>query len=601
MYSRSIKKSAIRNAGLAYQTPQSQFIPGREAEMDRNHAGGVTFTVTPLEQVKRFLIMGAAGTYYVGQDVAIAENVTALQTALHTSGGQAVVDLIVSLNADNRARVDTTVFALAWLSVNGDQSTKAAVFASLPQTVRTLRQLYDLVYQRHVLLEGRGGWGTGFRNAIANWLNQKNMRELAMQFIKYRSGTYDRIFGRDQRIRAGKRWSEKLTITPGMLLGAAHVVPTTPNRSSLYNYVAARSEQTRATEEEFLAPDTPPSLRVTSLTEDDAAAFDLLWAYEHAQKTTDVKRLLNLIEAYGLTWEMVPNTWFSRDNLKQAQQVWRKLLGVDGGKWGMPMGAMLRNLSRFSGLSLFDDRDVRQYVIDKFTGNGAAERLRKARLHPVDILDAYRVYSSGRGREGKSTWMPSPAIVDMLEATFDLSFQAVEPSGVNLFLALDISGSMGGGSIAGLPGLTPREGAAVMAMVTARREHGYRIFGFSHDLIELDISARDSLNTVLNKLSKYPFGTTDCAQPMLAALKMSTSYQGFAVYTDNETWAGNVQPAQALRNYRQAKGVDARLAVVAMQSTRFTIADPRDPGMLDFVGFDSSAPRVMSDFFAGKL
>ena len=70
----------------------------------------------------------------------------------------------------------------------------------------------------------------------------------------------------------------------------------------------------------------------------------------------------------------------------------------------------------------------------------------------------------------------------------------------------------------------------------------------------------------------------------------------FVIYTDNETWAGNVHPAQALRLYRDARGIPAKLVVVGMTSTGFSIADPDDAGMLDVVGFDSAAPPVIADF-----
>jgi 60 kDa SS-A/Ro ribonucleoprotein len=39
-----------------------------------------------------------------------------------------------------------------------------------------------------------------------------------------------------------------------------------------------------------------------------------------------------------------------------------------------------------------------------------------------------------------------------------------------------------------------------------------------------------------------------------------------------------------------------KLAVVGMLANQFTIADPSDAGMLDFVGFDTAAPAVMADF-----
>lgn len=41
------------------------------------------------------------------------------------------------------------------------------------------------------------------------------------------------------------------------------------------------------------------------------------------------------------------------------------------------------------------------------------------------------------------------------------------------------------------------------------------------------------------------------------------------------------------------------MAVVAITSNGFTIADPDDGGMLDVTGFDASAPQVIADFAGG--
>jgi len=70
----------------------------------------------------------------------------------------------------------------------------------------------------------------------------------------------------------------------------------------------------------------------------------------------------------------------------------------------------------------------------------------------------------------------------------------------------------------------------------------------------------------------------------------------FVVYTDSETWAGKIHPAQALREYRQRTGIPAKLVVVGMVSNGFSIADPTDGGMLDVVGFDAAAPALIADF-----
>jgi TROVE domain len=70
----------------------------------------------------------------------------------------------------------------------------------------------------------------------------------------------------------------------------------------------------------------------------------------------------------------------------------------------------------------------------------------------------------------------------------------------------------------------------------------------------------------------------------------------FVTYTDSETWAGNIHPAQALRQYRDEFVGNAKAVVVGMTSNGFTLADPNDRGMLDVVGFDTSVPALISDF-----
>ena len=75
-----------------------------------------------------------------------------------------------------------------------------------------------------------------------------------------------------------------------------------------------------------------------------------------------------------------------------------------------------------------------------------------------------------------------------------------------------------------------------------------------------------------------------------------SAVDAFIVYTDNETWAGNIHPYQALEQYRREMGIPAKLVVVGMTATEFSIANPDDAGMLDVVGFDTAAPAVMADF-----
>jgi 60 kDa SS-A/Ro ribonucleoprotein len=188
-----------------------------------------------------------------------------------------------------------------------------------------------------------------------------------------------------------------------------------------------------------------------------------------------------------------------------------------------------------------------------------------------------------------------------------------------MLLALDVSGSMTYGEVAGAPGLTPRDASAAMALVTAATEPNYEVVGFFagkggfrkkgrqvhvgyHDgLTPLPLSPRQRLDDAVKTVSDLPFGGTDCALPMLYAQALEREIDTFVIYTDSETWAGDIHPAQALRDYRRTSGIDARLVVVGMVANGFSIADPADTGMLDVVGFDTATPQVISDFARGAL
>ena len=65
-----------------------------------------------------------------------------------------------------------------------------------------------------------------------------------------------------------------------------------------------------------------------------------------------------------------------------------------------------------------------------------------------------------------------------------------------------------------------------------------------------------------------------------------TTYSSQAGVETQSGWAGKVHPHKALRAYRERTGIPAKLVVVGMTATGFSIADPDDGGMLDIAGFD---------------
>jgi 60 kDa SS-A/Ro ribonucleoprotein len=156
------------------------------------------------------------------------------------------------------------------------------------------------------------------------------------------------------------------------------------------------------------------------------------------------------------------------------------------------------------------------------------------------------------------------------------------------------------GSVGGVVGLSPRVASAAMALVTAATERNHAIMGFSTTFMPLNISPRQRLDDVVKSMNNLPFSETDCALPMVWALKENLAFDAFVVYTDNETWHGNIHPVQALNEYRRKMGIAAKLIVVAMAGNKFSIADPNDAGMLDVVGFSTDTPSVMADFIRDR-
>jgi 60 kDa SS-A/Ro ribonucleoprotein len=139
-----------------------------------------------------------------------------------------------------------------------------------------------------------------------------------------------------------------------------------------------------------------------------------------------------------------------------------------------------------------------------------------------------------------------------------------------------------------------------MALITAATEKDTEFVAFSHKLVPVSISPRQRLDDVVKAMTKIEMGGTDCALPMLWALEKGVHADAFTVFTDNETWYGKIHPAQALVQYRERRGIPAKLMVVGITASGFTIADPRDPGMLDVVGFDTATPQILADFAAGR-
>lgn len=519
-----------------------------DARQIKNHAGGYAFGADDWTRLQRFLVIGSeGGTYYSTETKLTRENAAVVERLIRLDGPRLVRE-VAELSEQGRApKNNPAIFALAMAAKLGDVPTRQAAFAALPRVCRIGTHLYHFVAFTQAIA---GGWGRGMRRALARWFNDREIHALAQQLVKY---------------QAREGWSAKDVINLAHPDPRQGVGATVEARSALYRWATYGMEMLNAEQR-----DQVPAIVCT---------------VEALKGMTDVKKVAALIRDYELPREVVPT------QLLTQPAVWEALLPHMG------LTALVRNLATMTRVGTI--APLGAHISSICARISSADQLKAARAHPIQMLSALRTYAQGHGERGKSTWVPVPAVVDALDAGFYASFGAVQPTNRPTLIALDVSGSMCEGTIAGCPGLSPRVASAAMALVTAAVEPRHHVMGFSHKLVDVPISASMRLDQVIDMIDRLPMGATDCALPMMWAKESKSLVDAFAIYTDNETWFGAVHPHKALQAYRQSTGRAARLAVVGMTATEFTIADPSDAGMMDLVGFDAAAPQVMADFFRG--
>lgn len=531
------------------ETPQSKPLPGQTP----NTAGGFSWEVDDMQRLRRFLVLGSeGGTYYIGEKELGRQNAEAILRVIKSGKGCDVVREVVMYSVEGRtAKQNPIIFALALCAREDNLDTKKAAYEALNKVCRIPTHLFAFVQFCEALSAGSGtGWGRAHRRAVQNWYLEKTAMSLSMAVTKYQQ-------------REG--WSHR------DLLRLSHVKSDLPELACVFKYIVKGMEACRV---EF-----------SGRSEEVESVLTFLNAVELA-KESDETMIVQLIKDHGLVREHVPTQHLN------SESVWAALLEK------MPMTAMIRNLGKMSNVGLLKPlSSYSKMICDKLRND---DMLKRARIHPFNVLLALKTYEQGHGDKGKLTWPVDQSIVSALNDAFYLSFKFVEPTGKRFLLAVDVSGSMCC-SVMGSRVVTCRDASAAMAMVTARVESRFHILGFSHKLVPLAINPSMSLQDVVKTISNVPMGGTDCAIPMIYAKQKKLEVDVFIVYTDSETWFGKIHPSKALQQYRKATGIDAKLIVCGMASNGFTIADPNDRGMLDIVGFDSAAPEVISNFTLGMF
>lgn len=519
---------------LGQPTPQTKPIRGREADMGQNNAGGYSFVLDDWKALERFLILGAQGGTYYVKQEDLVMRNVEVLNRCIASDPAKTASMIAEISESGRAFKNDVAAFALAYMVSLGGKPRFEGYKVIGRVFRTGRSFLEF----HQNLEKLKATSTmSRRKAYRRWLTERKPSDLAYQALKYQTSG---------------------TLSFADLIKYSHVKPE-GEMGALLSYLLGRN-----TEIEGLP--------------------DIVHGWEAMKRTTSPQEAAQLVTKHRLTWEFVLGQW------QGSREVWEALLP------NLPYTALIRNLARISSYDMLAAGSSNaKFVAERLT-NG--DNLRRARVHPMSILVAWRNYAAG-GEMGKSklTWKVNSVVRDALEEAFYLAFDVVEPSGKSMLLGLDVSGSMS--HAAGSLPLMCCEVSALMAMLSMKVERNSYAMAFDNGIRDLKLSKHDSLDAVLRKVSHINMGGTDCSLPMIHALDNGMQVDQFVVLTDSETYYGRIQPVEALAKYRQVTGIDAKLVVVGMTATSFSIADPRDAGMLDIVGVDTQTPALISRFATG--
>jgi 60 kDa SS-A/Ro ribonucleoprotein len=456
----------------------------------------------------RFLVLGSEeNSYRVGEPRLNVEAAPAVQACLKTDGPRVVRTLL-----DGSAR-DPALFVLALAASPkfADAETNAAALDALPRVARTGAQLRKFA----AFCTNLRGWGRSLRTAIAGWYVAKPAAELARQLLEPENQ---------------HAWSHR------DLLRLSHPRPASPAHNALFQWVVD-GKPGHLTTAEMLDGQLRP-----------------IHAFELAKKARTEDQIVQLIEDYQITAEMVPARW------KTSPRVWETLLG------GMSYLELVRNLGPMTAVGMLRPQSATTaLVVARLMDR---RRIANSKLHPIKLLDAFRTYRQGAAQQRGCT--PVPSIVDALNAAFYMAFDNVRSSEKRIYLAVDSSCSMGQAQCIGMPSLSPAMASLALSMIYPKAEPLCTVGTFQGPPGIAELAIEDALNRGL-------------------------TIDAFVVLTDRDKPAENTQ-GRALTSYRQATGIGTKLTLIAMAAEHCNMTDPTDPLQMSVAGFDASVPEVVAEF-----
>lgn len=645
-----------RKAKETTLTPQSQPLPGREAEQHLNAGGGYSFTVDEWTRLNRFVILGVgAGTMYQTQKDLVKQNAKVAEAAI-AKDPRRVVDVVTDILSEGRAfKPEAGLFVLALVAsyksdmaepaslphikalresiqkhplmvlTNGDlpksgDKTELAYLKALKTAQAKTRMSKDeramLTTEQKSLSKLQADYAQALTKAQAEYDEVLAVRSYALSKLPvvaktptqlYTFATYIqemRGWGRSLRKAFANWYQDKKIETLALHAWKYKSRDGWSHRDLMRLAHPVTSDPVRAAIFTYLAkPDVSPlSKGLEALAESQPKRMSK--AIREAQaplvQIAAAEELLHLegkdAKTVQKAAQLIADHRLTHEavpgHLKAFPEVWEALAQ------DMPVVALVRNLNKMTSVGFVKPLSKGERLVVDMLHN--KEAIARSKAHPMRFLIALKQYEKGRGDKGSLSWNPTANVKDALDSAFYAAFGNVEVTGRPMLVAVDDSGSMQGHyGATGNTILTPAEAAAAMALVTIMVEPNAHLISFATYAREVNYSRRSTLNSLMKMFGKGE--GTDTSIPIQYVLNNGMDVDAVISYTDNNTWAGRGHHSEYLKRYERKVGHAVRVVNVAMEANGSTDLDPNNPNAMELTGFDADTPAMISEFVSGRL
>jgi len=189
------------------------------------------------------------------------------------------------------------------------------------------------------------------------------------------------------------------------------------------------------------------------------------------------------------------------------------------------------NLNTFARHGVFEQEDLTELIAARLRDPDA---IRRARVFPYQLLAAWATVERR---------VPA-AVRRALQDAIEVAIENVPAFGGRVVVCPDVSGSMRAPVTGHRGGATTAvrcvDVAALVASAVLRRNPEAEVLPFEHDVVDVQLSARDSVMTNAAALARVGGGGTSCSVPLALLNRRRAAVDLVVLVSDNESWADPV-------------------------------------------------------------